>query len=98
MLRRLDMPSKPRLRVQAQILGAHHHDVAATPAADQAIAALEETDTRLELGRAFYQRALKRRRPDHTEAIPQEVRRARELFAACGALRDLERAEAMLQR
>jgi hypothetical protein len=53
--------------------------------------------TRLELGRAFYQRALMRRRPDQNEAIEQDLKRARELFAACGALRDLERTEAMLQ-
>lgn len=86
------------LRVQAQILAAQHHDAAAIDAADQAIAALEATDTRLELGRAFYQRALMRRQPDHTEAIHQDLNRARELFAACGALRDLERAEAMLHR
>jgi hypothetical protein len=32
-----------------------------------------------------------------THAIEQDLKRARELFAACGALRDLERAEAMLQ-
>jgi tetratricopeptide (TPR) repeat protein len=84
------------LRVQAQILAAQHHDAAAQIAADQAIAALEATDTRLELGRALYQRALMRGRPDDTEAIHQDVQRARELFAACGALRDLERADALL--
>ena len=61
-------------------------------------AALEATDTRLELGRALYQRALMRRRPEHAEAILQDVKRACELFAACGALRDLKRAEAMLHR
>jgi tetratricopeptide (TPR) repeat protein len=86
------------LRVQSQILAAHHHDAAAIDAVDQAIAALEATDTRLELGRALYQRALIRRRLDHTEAMHQDVKRARELFAACGALRDMERVEAMLHR
>jgi tetratricopeptide (TPR) repeat protein len=85
------------LRVQAQILAAHHHDAAAISAADQAIAALEATDTRLELGRALYQRARMRQRPDSAEAIHQDLKRARELFAACGALRDQERAEALLQ-
>jgi DNA-binding SARP family transcriptional activator len=83
------------LRVQAQILAAQHHDAAAISAADQAIAALEETDTHLELGRALYQRAFMRGRRDHSEALEQDVQRARELFAACGALRDLERAEAI---
>ncbi len=48
------------LRVQAHILAAGHHHAAAIDAADQAIAALEATDTRLELGRVFYQRALMR--------------------------------------
>jgi tetratricopeptide (TPR) repeat protein len=85
------------LRVQAQILAAHHQADAARIAIDQAIAALEATDTRLELGRALYQRALMRRRPDQPEAIHLDLVHARELFAACGALRDLERAEAMLQ-
>jgi hypothetical protein len=39
-----------------------------------------------------------RRQPDQTTAIDQNLERARELFAACGALRDLKRAEALLQR
>jgi DNA-binding SARP family transcriptional activator len=86
------------LRVQSQILAAHHHAAAAISAVDHAIAALEATDTRLELGRALYQRALIRRRFDRTEAMHQDVKRARELFTACGALRDLERVEAMLHR
>jgi tetratricopeptide (TPR) repeat protein len=83
------------LRVQAQILAAQHHDAAAIAAVDQAIAALDATDTRLELGRALYQRALMRRGPGHTEAMRQDLKRARELFAACGAIRDLERAKAL---
>jgi DNA-binding SARP family transcriptional activator len=86
------------LRVQAQILAAYHQDSGAIDALNQAIAALEATDTRLELGRAFYQRALMASQPDHAQAIHQDVQRARELFAACGALRDLELAEALLRR
>ena len=86
------------LRIQAQILAAQHHDAVAQIAVDQAIAALEATDTHLELGRALYQRALMRHRPDQAEAVRQDLERARELFAACGALRDLERAEALLHR
>jgi DNA-binding SARP family transcriptional activator len=85
------------LRVQAQILAAQHQGTAAQIAADQAIAALEASDTRLELGRALYQRALLRGRLSHTEAMRQDVQRARELFAACGALRELGRAEAILR-
>ncbi len=83
------------LRVQAQILAAQNQDDAAMIAIGQAIAALEETDTRLELGRALEQRALLRR-SDETAARHQDLERARALFAACGARRDLERAEAML--
>lgn len=83
------------LRVQAQILAAQHHDAAALIAVSQAIAALEATDTRLELGRAFYQRALMHR-SGQTAAFHQDLERARTLFAACGALRDLTRVEALL--
>ncbi len=86
------------LRIQAQILAAQNHDDAAISAADQAIAALEETDTRLGAGRALEQRALLRRRPDQADAILQDLEHARALFAACGARRDLERAEALLHR
>ena len=46
---------------------------------------------------ALYQRARMRRQPAQTAAIQHDVTRARELFAACGALRDLERAEALLR-
>jgi tetratricopeptide (TPR) repeat protein len=81
------------LRVQAQILAADHQNSAAIDAVDQAIAALEATDTRLELGRALYQRALMLSQPYQAQAIHQDVQRARELFAASGALRDLELAE-----
>jgi hypothetical protein len=86
------------LRVQAQILAAHHADAAALDAANQAITALEATDTRLELGRALYQRALLRHRLEQPAAARQDLARAHELFAACGAPRDLQRAEAMLRR
>jgi tetratricopeptide (TPR) repeat protein len=85
------------LRVQAQILAAQNQDDAAIGAADQAIALLEATDTRLEQGRALEQRALLRL-PDETAARYQDLERARALFAACGAPRDMERAEALLHR
>lgn len=84
------------LRIQAQILAAHHNSDAALSTIDQAIAALEATDTRLELGRALYQRALMLGRVEHTEAMHQDVLRAHKLFAACGALRDLQRAQELL--
>ena len=47
---------------------------------------------------ALYQRALTGSQPDQAESLHRDMQRARQLFAACAARRDLELAEAWLQR
>lgn len=61
-----------------------------------AIAIFKRSGARLELGRALYHRARLRR--DHGRDINAraDLTRARDLFAACSAPRDLRRAESFL--
>ncbi|MFN8496218.1 MAG: hypothetical protein U0641_00005, partial [Anaerolineae bacterium] len=84
------------LRVQGQIRAAQglFDEAAASFAA--AIAILESSGARLELGRAHYHRARLRRDLGRADDARADRARARDLFAACGAPRDLRRAEALL--
>ncbi len=84
------------LRVRGQIRAAQGRPDEAEAAFGAALAILEPSGARLELGRALYHRA----RLGHDLARHDDARadlaRARDLFAACGAPRHLRRAEALL--
>ena len=84
------------LRVQGQILAAREPGETASRAFDDAIAALEDLGSRLELGRALYHRGLLRRTLGQRDAAQADLVRARAIFAETGALRDRERAEMAL--
>lgn len=84
------------LRVQAQVFARQQDYAGAVRDSDASIALLEETSTRLELGRALYHRALLERAEGHAPAARLLLERARGLMAGCGAARDLQRVEAAL--
>ncbi len=84
------------LRVQGQILASQDSAEAASQVFDQAIAILAEMGSRLELGRALYQRGLLRRRLGAANEAQVDLVRARAIFDESGARRDRERAESVL--
>jgi hypothetical protein len=64
----------------------------ALAAFDESIATLDQLGSHLELGRSLYHRGLLRRSMGQAEAGRDDLQRALELFEACGAVRDRERA------
>ncbi|MCW5853206.1 MAG: AAA family ATPase [Anaerolineae bacterium] len=84
------------LRVQGQIRAAQGRAEEAEAAFAAAIAIHEPSGGRLELGRALYHRARLRRDLGRSDAARADLARARDLFAACGAPRDLRRADTLL--
>ncbi len=84
-------------RVQGQILTANSKWDAAEQAFDRAIATLGELSSRVELGRAFFQRGQMWQMCGRTDLARRDVARAHELFDECGAVRDRERTKASLQ-
>jgi tetratricopeptide (TPR) repeat protein len=80
------------LRAQGQIFAAQQLRAEATLAFDEAIATLEGLGSRLELGRAFCQRGVFHQTLGQTQAARNDLRRALELFEACGAIRDFQQA------
>ena len=84
------------LRVEGQIRAAQGRFDEAEAAFAAAIAILEPSGARLELGRAFYHRARMRHDLGRADDARADAIRARDLFAACGAPRDLRRAETLL--
>ena len=79
-------------RVQGQILAAQGRTSEAEAAFDEAVATLEKLGSRVELGRAYEQRALMRRTLGQAEAARADLQRALSLFVACGASIDRGRA------
>jgi tetratricopeptide (TPR) repeat protein len=79
-------------RVRGQILTTQGRPAEAAAAFDEAISLLAQCSSRLELGRAYYQRAGLWRAPDERAAA--DLAQARALFEACGAPRDRQRAAA----
>jgi tetratricopeptide (TPR) repeat protein len=77
--------------VQGQILAAQNLWDDAARAFEAAIAILEESNSRLELGRALYRRGMMWQARGDVEAARSDGGRARALFAECGATRDLGR-------
>ncbi|MFN8498651.1 MAG: AAA family ATPase [Anaerolineae bacterium] len=84
------------LRVQGQIRAAQGLFDEAEASFAAAIAILEPSGARLELGRALYHRARLRHGLGRDDDARADAARARDLFAACGAPRDLRRAETLL--
>ncbi len=84
------------LRVQGQIRAAEGLPDDAEAAFAAAIAMLEEKGARLELGRALYHRAQLRHDLGRGDDARTDLTCARDLFTACGAPRDLRRAERLL--
>lgn len=80
------------LRVQAQIFAAQDLRSDAAAALDESIAILDRLGSRLEMGRALYDRGRLRRSLGQVDAGRDDLERAVELFEACGAARDCERA------
>jgi tetratricopeptide (TPR) repeat protein len=80
------------LRVQGQIYAARQRRDEAGQVFDMAIARFEELGSRLELGRALYYRSALRRAQGQVDAGRADAERARALFEACGAMRDLQKA------
>ncbi|MFN8472864.1 MAG: AAA family ATPase [Anaerolineae bacterium] len=86
------------LRVQGQIRAAQALPDEAEASFAAAIAILGSSGARLELGRAFYHRARLRHDLGRNDDAHADVSRARDLYAQCGAPRDLRRAETLLER
>ncbi len=84
------------LRVRGQIRAAQESPDEAEDAYAAAISIFERSGARLELGRALYHRACLRLDLGQPDDARADLARARDLFAACGAPRDLRRAEALL--
>jgi tetratricopeptide (TPR) repeat protein len=84
------------LRVQGQIYSAQGLMAKAAAAFEESIATLDELGSRLELGRACFQRGVFRRSTGDAEAGRDDLQRALELFEACGAARDRARADSSL--
>ena len=84
------------LRVQGQIRAAQGLPDEAEAAFTTAIAILEPSGARLELGRALYHRARLRQSLGRNDDARADLTRARDLFAACSAPRDLRHAETLL--
>ena len=80
------------LWAQGQIMVTQGLTAQAVAAFDGSVATLDELGSRLELGRALYQRGLLRRTLGEAEAARNDSQRALELFEACGAVRDREHA------
>jgi tetratricopeptide (TPR) repeat protein len=80
------------LRVKGQVYTARERPDEATQVLDKAITKLEKLESRLELGRALYHRALLRGALGQTDAAQADARRALSLFAGCGAQGDAEQA------
>jgi tetratricopeptide (TPR) repeat protein len=78
-------------RAQGQILAAQGRVEEAARALEDAIGLLAPCGSRLELGRAYYQRALLLTGQGERERAGADLSAARELFEACGAARDLRR-------
>ena len=85
------------LHVQGQIFAAQRLTAEARTAFDESIATLEKLGSRLELGRALYQRGLFRQTLGEADAAQDDWRRALTIFEACGAARDRERAAELLR-
>ena len=84
------------LRVQGQIYAAQERWDEAGQVFDTAIVKLEELESRLELGRALYQRGLLRSTLGQTDAAQVDARRALSLFEGCGAKDDAQEARGFL--
>jgi tetratricopeptide (TPR) repeat protein len=83
-------------RVQGQIFVAHKEDDHAMRAFDDAIAAFTKIGSRLELARALYHRSALLRDRGEDETWRVDAVRARDAFAAMGAVRDRALAEQLL--
>ncbi|MFN8472225.1 MAG: AAA family ATPase [Anaerolineae bacterium] len=83
------------LRVRGQIRAAQGLFDEAEDAFAAAIAILEPSGARIEWGRALYHRAHFRHALGRDDLARIDLARARELFAACGAPRDLQRVETL---
>jgi tetratricopeptide (TPR) repeat protein len=85
------------LRVQGQVLMSQGRWDEAGQALDQAVARLEELDSRLELGRALYRRAELRRARNQLALAHADAERARTRFEACGAPGDVQQVLGLCQ-
>ncbi len=79
-------------RVQGQIRAAQARTAEAAAAFDEAVETLDKLGSRVELGRALHQRGLLRRTLGEAAAARDDLRRALEVFEACGAVPDRDRA------
>ncbi|MDD3827995.1 MAG: AAA family ATPase [Anaerolineae bacterium] len=85
-------------RARARILAAEGAEREAVQALDAAVDGLAALDSRLELGRALYDRARLLQATGDDGRAGQDLERAVALFQRCGAIRDLERAANLLGR
>jgi tetratricopeptide (TPR) repeat protein len=83
-------------RVRGQIFAAHREADHAMRTFDEAIAAFEQAGSGLEHARALYHRAALRLSRGEGEAARADAVRARDAFAAMGAVRDRALAEQLL--
>jgi tetratricopeptide (TPR) repeat protein len=83
--------------VQGQIFAARERHDDALRMFDEAIAAFTRIGSRLELARALYHRAALRLGRGEREAARADAVRARDEFAATGAVRDRAQAEQLLK-
>lgn len=79
--------------LQALIQAYLGNEAAAEGLFEQAIADFERRGGRLGLARSYYQRALLRQNSGQTKPALADAQRAEELFRACGAKRDEQRAQ-----
>ncbi len=84
------------LRAHGQILAAQGLKLEAEAAFAESVTTLDKLGSRLELGRACYQRGLLRQTLGKAEAARHDLQRALALFQACGAARDSELAAGSL--
>lgn len=84
--------------VQGQILSMQGLRAAAAAAFGESIAILDRLGSRLEMGRTFHHRGRMYLASNEVESGRNDLRRALELFKACGAVRDQARAALSLER
>ena len=84
------------MRLRGQIAATQGHTAEAAAWLDQSLNLFEQLSSQLEIGRTLYQRGWVRRRMNEVQAAQSDLARARSIFAASGAVRDLARAEKVL--
>jgi tetratricopeptide (TPR) repeat protein len=85
-------------RVEGMVLAERGDHAGAAAAFDEAIDGLEALESRLELGRALYYRGRLRQSVADREGAGADLKRALELFEACGARADAEAAQSAFLR